>query len=270
METRSGIITLTTDFGLIDPYVAMMKGVILSINPKAVIIDITHHIQVGSILAASNLIRETFPFFPKGSVHVGVVDPTVGSQRRLMGIEAGGHFFIGPDNGLFGPIIHDYKDARLIQLENKEYFLPHLTYTFHGREVFAPIAANLSCGVPLDEMGATIQDPVFLDAPVPRKRGDILCGQVTRVDNFGNIITNINQHVLGNFIGSAEPLIEIGHISITGISRIYAEAESGELLALINSSNLLELAVNLGRADTYIGIDPEQLIGAEIKISKKH
>jgi len=147
MKTRSGIITLTTDFGLIDPYVAMMKGVILSINPKAIIIDITHHIQVGSILTASSLIRETFPFFPQGSIHVGVVDPTVGSQRRLMGIEAGGHFFVGPDNGLFGPIINDHKDARIIKLENKKYFLPHLTYTFHGREVFAPIAAHLSCGV---------------------------------------------------------------------------------------------------------------------------
>jgi S-adenosylmethionine hydrolase len=269
MKTRSGIITLTTDFGLIDPYVAMMKGVILSINPKAIIIDITHHIQVGSILTASSLIRETFPFFPQGSIHVGVVDPTVGSQRRLMGIEAGGHFFVGPDNGLFGPIINDHKDARIIKLENKKYFLPHLTYTFHGREVFAPIAAHLSCGVPLDEMGSNILDPVYLYAPLPQKRGDVLYGQVTRVDNFGNIITNISHHDLQLFIGSAEPIIELGHIRITGINRIYSEAESGEVLALIYSSNLLELAVNLGRADKYIGIDPEQLLGAELKIRKK-
>ena len=269
MEKRSGIITLTTDFGLIDPYVAMMKGVILSINPKAIIIDITHQIQVGSILTASNLIREAFHFFPMGTIHVGVVDPTVGSQRRLMGIEAGGHFFIGPDNGLFGSIIKDHQDARIIKLENKKYFLPHLTYTFHGREVFAPIAAHISSGVPLAEMGPDIIDPVFLQAPTPHKRGNALYGQVTRVDNFGNIITNINRHDLQHFVGSAEPVIELGHIRITGINRIYADAESGEVLALINSSNLLELAVNLGRADKYIGIDPEQLIGVEVKISAR-
>lgn len=269
MKILSGIITLTTDFGLIDPYVAMMKGVILSINPEARIIDLTHQIKVGLVLNASNLIRETFPYFPRGTVHVGVVDPRVGSRRRLIGVEAGGHLFIGPDNGLLGPIVNDYKNARIVQLENKEYFLPHVTCTFHGREVFAPTAAHLSRGVPLEKMGPPINDPVYLPAPLPQRRGDAFYGQVMRVDNFGNIITNINSKDLESFTGTDEPIIEVGEIRITGISRIYAEVEAGEILALINSSNLLELAVNLGRADQYTGIDPEGLIGTEIKVSKK-
>lgn len=269
MKTLSGIITLTTDFGLVDPYVAMMKGVILSINPEAKIVDITHYIKVGSILSASNLIRETFPFFPEGTIHVGVVDPTVGSQRKLIGVEAGGHLFVGPDNGLFWPIIKDHKDAKAVQLENKGYFLPRLTHTFHGREIFAPIAAHLSRGVSLDRMGPEAKGPVKLHAPAPQKKGDGLYGRVTRVDNFGNIITNVNQKDLNLFIGTAEPVIELGNIRIKGLNRIYAEAEAGEVVALINSSNLLELAVNLGRADEYSGIDPEQLVGAGIKISKE-
>jgi len=268
METLSGIITLITDFGLIDPYVAMMKGVILSINPEARIVDITHQVKVGSILSASNLIRETFLFFPPGTIHVGVVDPTVGSQRRAIALEAGGHLFVGPDNGLFGQIMNDHENCRIFQLENKKYFLPQKTYTFHGREVFSPVAAHLSRGVPPDRMGSIIEDPVALLPPAPRKRGGFFYGQVTRVDNFGNIITNITLQDLQSFMGTADPVIELGSIRIKGIHRIYAEAEAGEVLALINSSNLLELAVNLGRADRYTGIDPEQLVGAELRISK--
>lgn len=269
MKTSPGIITLTTDFGTIDPYVAMMKGVILSINSRAKIIDITHQITVGSIPAASTLIHETFPFFPEGTVHVGVVDPTVGSQRRLIGVEAGGHLFVGPDNGLFGPVLDDHKEARIVKLENRKYFWPQVTETFHGRQVFAPVAAHLSGGVPLGKMGPDIADPVRLPASAPLIKGGVLIGRVSRVDNFGNIITNISRPDLRLFIGPATPLIELGRIRIKGISRIYADTGPGELLALFNSSNLLELAVNLGRADECTGLDPGRLVGAEIKIRKE-
>jgi hypothetical protein len=139
----SGIITLLTDFGLSDPYVAMMKGVILSINPDARLIDISHQVRVGSILQAGGLIRETYPFLPRGTVHMVVVDPGVGSNRRLIGLEAGGHFFVGPDNGIFWPLIKDHQGARIINLIETKFFLSSVSHTFHGRDIFAPAAAHL-------------------------------------------------------------------------------------------------------------------------------
>lgn len=265
---RSGIVTLITDFGLRDHYVAMIKGVILSINPDAKLVDITHSIRAGSILHAAGLIRETFPYFPKGTVHVAVVDPGVGSERRVIGIEASGHLFVGPDNGIFWPVIEGYKAPRIVHLTRGSYFLEHITYTFHGREVFAPVAAHLSKGSNLRLMGSPIKDPVKLDSPLPRKIGEILYGQIMRIDNFGNLITNIYRKELEVFLESAKPVVTIGNLEIKELNHIYAEADKGEPLALINSSDLLEVAVNLGRASEYIGLHSEEIIGASVKVGK--
>ncbi|NIR14345.1 MAG: SAM-dependent chlorinase/fluorinase, partial [Desulfobacterales bacterium] len=169
------------------PYVAMMKGVILSINPGAQIVDISHQIRAGSIIQAAGLVHETFPFFPRGTVHVAVVDPGVGSERRLLGMEAGGHSFVGPDNGIFWPIIEGHKGTRIVHLTESKYFLPSISHTFHGREVFAPVAAHLSQGVSLKGMGSELSNPVKLHVPKPREGEGVLYGQITRVDNFGNL-----------------------------------------------------------------------------------
>jgi len=249
----SGIITLTTDFGLSDPYVAMMKGVILSINPEAQVVDISHQIRAGSIIQAAGVVHETFPFFPKGTVHVAVVDPGVGSERRLLAMEAGGHF---------------HKRTMIIHLSETRYFLPSISHTFHGREVFAPVAAHLSQGVSLEGIGSKLRDPVKLHFPKPQEEGGILYGQITRVDNFGNLISNIHRRDLESFLESFEPLIEVGSLTIKSLSPIYADAEEGEPLALINSSDWLEIAVNLGRAVQYVGLPPEEVIGTEVKVSK--
>ena len=264
----SGIITLTTDFGLSDPYVAMMKGVILSINPGAQVVDISHQIRAGSIIQAAGLVHETFPFFPKGTVHVAVVDPGVGSERRPMGMEAGGHFFVGPDNGIFWPIVEEYKKTRIIHLTESKYFLPSISPTFHGREVFAPTAAHLSQGVSLERMGAALSNPVKLHVPKPQAEGGVLYGEITRVDNFGNLISNIHRRDLESFLESWEPVIEVGDLTIKRLRPIYADAQEGEPLALINSSDWLEIAVNLGRASQYVGVPSEELIGTEVKVSK--
>ncbi len=264
----SGIITLLTDFGLSDPYVAMMKGVILSINPDAGLVDISHQVKVGSIIQAASIIQETFPFFPRGTVHVVVVDPTVGSDRRLIGLEAAGHLFIGPDNGIFWPVIEDHKNLKIIHLTESRYFLPHVTHTFHGREVLAPVAAHLSLGDDLEMMGPMIKDPIRLNIPVSQKKGETYYGEVIRVDNFGNLITNIHRAELDSFLGSARSVTRVGKLIIRNISNIYADAEVGKPLALINSSDLLEIAVNLGRADRYIGIDSEEIIGTAVKVNR--
>jgi len=264
----SGIITLMTDFGLGDPYVAMMKGVILSINPSARLVDITHQIGAGSILQAAGIIRETFPFFPKGTVHVAVVDPGVGGPRRLIALEAIDHVFVGPDNGLFWPVIKDCKGAKVYHLTETRFFLHNVSYTFHGREIFSPVAAHLSTGVDPRAMGPVLNDPVKLDLPIPRVRDGVLYGQIIRVDNFGNLITNIHSKMLARFLESSQPVITLGNLTIKNLSRAYSDAEEGEPLALINSSNWLEIAVNLGRASGYIGMDPEETIGTVVKVIK--
>jgi S-adenosylmethionine hydrolase len=264
----SRIITLTTDFGLHDPYVAMMKGVILSIHSKARIIDITHQIQAGAIIHAAGIIREAFPFFPKGTVHVAVIDPGVGSDRRLIGLKAGGHFFVGPDNGIFWPVIEDHKEAKIIHLIENAFFLSGMSHTFHGRDVFAPVAAYLSQGADLEQMGPKIDDPRTLLYPSPREKAGILYGQTTRVDHFGNLITNIHRKDLHSFLESAHPVIEAGNLVIKKLSHTYSDVEEGEPLALINSSDWLEIAVHLGRASEYMGLKSEELLGTEVRVKK--
>ncbi len=264
----SRIITLTSDFGLHDPYVAMMKGVILSIHPNARIVDISHQIRAGSIIQAAIFLHEAFSFFPKGTIHVAVVDPGVGTDRRLIGLEASGHCFVGPDNGIFWPIIEDDEKRKIIHLTNRVYFRPRISNTFHGRDIFAPVAAHLSLGVDLEKMGAGINDPQKLRYPKPKEKEDILYGEITRVDNFGNLITNIRRRDLDSFLRSARPVIEVGDFVIVKLSPIYAEVEQGEPLALINSSDWLEIAVHLGRASQYVGLGKEEIIGAEVRIKK--
>jgi S-adenosyl-L-methionine hydrolase (adenosine-forming) len=264
----SGIITLLTDFGLVDPYVAMMKGVILSINPHAVIVDINHSIMTGRIAQGAQMINETYLFFPKGTVHVAVVDPGVGAGRRLLGIEADGHYLVGPDNGILWPVIKDCREPIVINLTESLYFLPHITSTFHGRDVFAPVAAHLSLGEELSQMGARIHDPVEMTLPSYLVIDGILSGEITHIDNFGNLITNIRKQTLEDFLINANPVISVGSLELHGIGNTYSDVEEGEPLALINSSGLLEIAVNLGRASEYAGINKDEIIGANIRIAR--
>jgi S-adenosyl-L-methionine hydrolase (adenosine-forming) len=264
----SGIITLTTDFGLSDPYVAMMKGVILSINPSARLVDVTHQIGTGSISQAALLIRETFPYFPEGTVHLTVVDPGVGSDRRLIALQACAHFFVGPDNGIFWPVFQDFGGAKAVHLTQPRYFLPSITRTFHGREIFAPVAAHLSLGLSLESLGPSIHDLAKLTVPQPFVKEGVLCGQIIRVDNFGNLVTNIPSRDLLNFLESGPFRIKAGKLVIRKLSRIYADCEEGEPLALINSSNLLEIAVNLGRASEYIGLRNGEIGGSLVEVHK--
>lgn len=265
--TASGIITLTTDFGQRDPYVAMMKGVILSIAPDARLVDITHQITHGSIIEAAGLLHDTFPFFPKGTVHVAVVDPGVGSPRRPLAFEGEGHFFIGPDNGLFWPIIRDHSKAGVFQISESRFFSPSVSATFHGRDIFAPAAAHISRGIKPASMGPKIEDPIEVPLPKPKKSGGTLQGQVVRVDHFGNLITNIHRKDLESFLKSDLPVIQVGDVVIDELSLYYAEGVKGEPLALLGSSDWLEIAVNLGRAADLLGTGPGAVIGTKVEVS---
>jgi len=165
-------------------------------------------------------------------------------------------------------VLRDVKGTKAVQLTQTRYFLPSITQTFHGREIFAPVAAHLSLGLSLESLGPAVRDLTKLNIPQPYVKEGVLCGQIIRVDNFGNLVTNISSLELLDFLESDPPRIEAGKLLIRKLSRIYADCEEGEPLALINSSNLLEIAVNLGRASEYIGLRNGEILGALVEVSK--
>jgi S-adenosyl-L-methionine hydrolase (adenosine-forming) len=264
----SGIVTLLTDFGLQDPYVGVMKGVILSVNPAVRIIDISHHVTPGAISQAAQILQETYPYFPDGTVHVAVVDPRVGTDRRAIVAVAQSHLFVGPDNGIFSPLIEACQESAIIHLSETRYFLPHVSDTFHGRDIFAPVAGHLSQGADPFNMGPVIYDPIHLRYPAPYRKGGSLYGQVVQVDHFGNLITNIHRGDIEEFSGGSIPLVRIGDMRIEGIRKTYAQTEAGEFLALFGSSGYLEIAVNRGRAADRTGLDPAEMIGREVEVNR--
>jgi len=261
----SGIITLTTDFGESDPYGAMMKGVILSINPDANIIDITHQIPAGLIQEGGLIIKESYTYFPSGTVHIGVVDPGVGGKRRPIAVLADNHFFVGPDNGLFSTIIKAHVPTDIIHLKEKRYWMHKISPTFHGRDIFAPVAAHLSLGVDPFGMGEKIDNPTLLSYPLPRENNSDLVGEIIRVDHFGNLITNITREHLEPFLASKDLIIKVGRVTLKKISTTYNDVPEGQPLALIDSSHVLEIAINRGRAKDYLG--REYGVGTKVQIS---
>lgn len=269
MKIKNPLITLTTDFGLTDPYVGIMKGVILSINPGVQIVDISHQIDAGSVMQASGLIKESYSYFPKGTIHVVVVDPGVGSNRRPILVKIGNHYFVGPDNGLFFPVISLERQTTIIHLTNEAYFLPNMSRTFHGRDIFAPVAAHLSHGVDFLEMGPVIHDSKKFVLPKARKQGHVLLGQVSRIDHFGNLITNISQKELDSFLAGSQPTIKIGNKVIHRLHKTYAHVDPGDFIALIGSSNFLEISVNRDRACDRLGLSSKDGDRVEIQVMRK-
>ncbi|MBW1729486.1 MAG: SAM-dependent chlorinase/fluorinase [Deltaproteobacteria bacterium] len=264
----TAFITLLTDFGLTDPYVGIMKGVILGINPKACIVDISHQIDPGHILQASFILKEAFPYFPKGTIHTIVVDPGVGSERRAILLVTEDYLFVAPDNGLLWPIISEHKNGKVIHLTEARFFRPCISDTFHGRDIFAPVAAHLSLGQEPFDMGPIINDPLPLRIPEPKRRGHQLEGQVIRIDRFGNLITNIDKKALEELLQGRDCIVQVGSIQIKGVSRTYADVSSGKELVLIGSSEHLEIAVNQGNARERLGPRPSGAIGARVVIKR--
>ncbi len=243
-------VSMVTDFGVEDPYVGVMKGVILGINPMAVPVDVTHHVTPQAVLEGAFVVQASWRYFPPGTVHLAVVDPGVGTERAPMAVAAGGHFFIGPDNGLFTPVLDAYPDAVVRRIENPAYRLSRVSATFHGRDIFAPAAAWLSRGVPIEELGPPLSAPVRLPATLPERQARGLMGRVIYVDRFGNLVTSIP---------AKEVPAEGGHVEIAGetieIRRTYGEVRPGRLLALVGSFGYLEVSVNRGHAAERLGVE---------------
>ncbi len=243
------IITLTTDFGLRDGFVGTLKGVILGIAPSAQIVDISHIIAPQNILEGAYALLRAFPFFPAGTVHVAVVDPGVGTKRRPLAARLGEHFFIGPDNGLFTPIqelteLHQLP-IQFVHLTNPDYWLPAVSQTFHGRDIFAPVAAHLANGVELDKLGDPIKDPVRITVPHPQRTAKGWIAHITVVDVFGNLTIDLPASEVTDRDTISFSLS--GH-TVKGLVDSYGHRQPGELVALINSENYIELAIVNGSA----------------------
>jgi hypothetical protein len=244
------IVTLLTDFGTADGYVAEMKGVLLARAGGVALVDVTHDIPPGDVAEAAYLLGRTWRAFPEGTVHLAVVDPGVGSGRRALAAEAEGHRFVAPDNGLLSSVLRDGR-ARVVALPVP----PSASPAFHGRDVFAPAAARLAAGEPLAALGKAIGDPVLLPPPRLEVRGGTLVGEVVHVDRFGTLVTSVP--------GSAVEAGCVVRVGATGVPlrTTFADVASGAPVAFTGSGGMVEIAVRDGRADAVLGAGR----GAEVR-----
>jgi len=257
------VITLTTDFGTRDWFVGTMKGVMLGIQPRATLVDITHDVAAGDIRGGAFALAEACRFFPKGTVHVAVVDPGVGSSRRPIAVQTADYFFVGPDNGVLSWALAREKARAIHALEEEGYFLCPVSRTFHGRDIFAPVAAHLSRGVPIGKLGPALKDVVRLDWPEPRKGRDGIEGEVVCVDRFGNAITNLDGRLLQD-MEMAACEVHTRRRRTCPVRAFYQAVAPRGLVAVVGSSGLLEIAVNGGSAARVLGLE----IGTRVRLRR--
>ena len=256
----SGIITLTTDFGLADEYAGVMKGVILALAPAARIIDLSHGIEPQNIAQAAYLINSGSRYFPDNTVHLVVVDPGVGSNRRLLLVGARRQLFLAPDNGVLSLLLNgeDFSFAHLVA--NEELFAKPVSKTFHGRDILAPVAAHIATGIALNKVGPRLRreelTQLHLGATLAPD-GKSIEGLVIQVDRFGNLITNIDRQTtqqLADKSGGTALTVMIGDRVISNLADCYDDVPPGEVLSLFGSRNYLEIAVNQGNANKFLGV----------------
>jgi S-adenosylmethionine hydrolase len=245
------IITLTTDFGLTDGYVGTMQGVILSIAPGATLVDLSHQVPAQDIRAGAFVLYQAAPFFPPETIHVAVVDPGVGSQRRAIAVRTSHGTFVAPDNGVLSYVLASAGDHTAVSLANPAYQLPRVSSTFHGRDIFAPTAAHLANGVALAELGPSAVGLVRLPMPRPEMSADgDLIAHVLHVDHFGNLILDVTA---GDLAG--EVAFELAGHKIPTLSRTFADVDPGQLVAYVGSSrDHVEIAVREGDAARHMGL----------------
>lgn len=263
VSSPAPLVTLTTDFGTRDPYVAAMKGILYRINRRIHLADMTHDIAPHDVFEAALFLSRTIPHYPPGTVHVAVVDPGVGTERHPIALLACEQYLVCPDNGLPTFLLreHPLQEARIIT--NPEYMLQSISSTFHGRDVFAPAAAHLASGVALDKLGNEIDTIVTLDIPsVQVGPGSAIKGEIIHVDRFGNLITNIRERLLE---GATPDSVWAGRQHLSGLKRAYAEVPHGSPLALFGSSGYLEIAVNGGSANAALRLGRGDAITLKLK-----
>jgi S-adenosyl-L-methionine hydrolase (adenosine-forming) len=261
----SRIVTLMTDFGAGDPYVGVMKGVMLAVNPELHIVDLTHAIDSYHILGASFLLSTAYQYFPSFTIHLVVVDPGVGGTRRPLAVVTEDQYFIAPDNGVLSHIYLRYPDCVVRHITESHYFLPTRGNTFHGRDVFAPCAAWLSRLNDSSLFGEEITDYVRIPVPQPVQQGLQITGQIIHVDRFGNLVSNIPGEMLGELQqqhASPPPKVRVEEREVGALVNAYGDRGEGQALALVSGTGHLEIAVNRGDARRALALD----VGAKVTV----
>ncbi|BBO72434.1 hypothetical protein DSCA_63640 [Desulfosarcina alkanivorans] len=260
------LITLLTDFGVQDEYAGVMKGVIAGINPDVRIVDISHHIDPQDVVHGAFVLAAAAPYFPDGTVHVAVVDPGVGGSRRILAVECGGHLFVVPDNGLLERVMALQPVGRVVRVADPRYCLDAVSHTFHGRDIFAPVAAHLTAGLPLNELGPIVDRPSMVSGVVPRCRfasADTVVGAVVASDRFGNLMTTIDAAAIDRLhrqAGGKPIVVELAGKPIGGLVAFYDQAAEGAPLALVGSRGLLEISVRCGNARQVLNAQKNDVV----------
>ncbi|MCX8162114.1 MAG: SAM-dependent chlorinase/fluorinase [Candidatus Bathyarchaeota archaeon] len=250
------VITLTTDFGYRDPYVACMKGVILSICPNATIIDVTHDVSKFDVEEAAYILYRAYSFFPSGTIHVCVVDPGVGTERRPIAIESKRYIFIGPDNGVLTLAAEDDGIEGVYVIESRHVMLGEVSFTFHGRDIFAPTAAWIALGYPLEMLGRSVEDIERVRLATPLIDGNRLRGKIIYVDSYGNLVTNVRWDLIKGRVafGDTVKLSYRDREVYASISKAYGEVPLGELLLIPGSGGFMEISMNMGDASKKLDL----------------
>lgn len=264
-DASQRIITLLTDFGTKSGYTACVKGVILRINPKVQIVDITHQINPFDVWEACFVLSNFYQYFPKDTIHLVVVDPGVGSPRKAILLRTEKYFFLGPDNGVFSYVFDKEKILEIKNITNQKYFIGKPSFTFHARDIFAPVAGYISLGVKIDEFGPDAKDCYKFRIPSPGIYKDKIVGEIIYVDKFGNLITNIDQNLVDSFTKKGSFEIVFKKRRIKKISLSYFEGRRKEILAILGSSGLLEISSFEGNAQKILS----GRIGDKVKIEFK-
>ncbi|MBI1750577.1 MAG: SAM-dependent chlorinase/fluorinase [Acidobacteria bacterium] len=256
------IITLTTDYGTSDHLVGVMKGTILKINPETTIVDISHSVMPFDILDGALTIGQAYRHFPPKTIHVVVVDPGVGSQRRPILVTGDQHYFVAPDNGVLSMVYECEPKVTVRHITAEHYFLNPVSNTFHGRDIFGPVAAWLGKNWQTPSFGEEVSDYVRFSLPKPKVANNTIKGVVLKVDNFGNLITNLTPEDVPQVVAGTNFKITVGAREIDKLAQTYAHGAPGEVLALIGSSGFLEISVNKGHAARALSMQR----GAEVTI----
>ena len=260
------LLTLLTDFGIEDSYVGQMKGVLYSINPDIKLIDLTHSISSGDVFGAAFVLKTCYRAFPGGTIHLVVVDPGVGGERKPIVVSTAEYLFVGPDNGVFSYIYSENR-FEIYSISNQDYIAESVSHTFHGRDIFAPVCGHLSLGAKVETVGRRMAEPVRVTLPQPKIEEKDLLGEVIHIDPFGNLVTDISKECFEEFPQDEEVFVEIRGTRIDGMSQSYVEKD--KILAIFGSSRLLEISLSRGRADEFLGVKTGEPVVVRIREKEK-
>jgi len=248
------IVGFLSDFGIKDNFAGVVKAIILKLNPSAQIIDISHQVSPHDILEAGFILKSSFKFFPPKTIFLAIVDPGVGSKRKALIVKTKNFYFVAPDNGLLSLVLKEEPSLKIIEITNDRYFLKPVSYTFHGRDIFAPVVGYLLQGIPIEKFGKETKRYEVLSLAPLNKKEDLLEGEIIYIDSFGNLVTNIEDKIFNDFVRNKKFKIQVKGFIIDKISLNYSEAPARKPTALLDSFGYLEISLREKNAAKVLGL----------------